>query len=99
MHIGRGCILYILYIVGMGLTFTIIVKPFTQPTTKTHESAASDQYILGVRKQAQTGNILHKSVSLRETPMANSNLQLIAETLALQSDARRVITDYKYCAK
>ena len=48
LHIGRECILYILYIVGMGLTFTIIVKPFTQLTTKTHKSAASDQYILGV---------------------------------------------------
>ena len=93
-----------------GSTLTILVwainpwnvsKQFTQPARKTHESAVTEVWILGIRKQTQTRRILSLSVREKANGVNNSqkNFVLILGAFVLWDKASWAIMDYGHCAE
>ena len=78
-----------------------VSKQFTQPARKTHESAVTEVWILGIRKQTQTRRILSLSVREKANGVNNSqkNFVLILGAFVLWDEASWAIMDYGHCAE
>ena len=78
-----------------------VSKQFTHPARKTHESAVTEVWILGIRKQTQTRRILSLSVGEKANGVNSSqkNFVLILGAFVLRDEASWAIMDYGHCAE